>query len=344
MTRAFVLMTAMPPTKGHLHLIQFAANLATSVTVIVNTQPDEPYSFERVSSIQSSLARTFFRRDIQIVHIDKYLPQEPKGNPGFWDMWGGFLTKAGFEKGDYIVASELYGKTLAEEVGGVFMPYDINRSVYPAKATKVRKDPLNNFDWILPEFQYVLHKTVTVFGAESTGKTTLSKELAKNANGHLLFEWARPYLETMGANVTPEVMRAIWMGQKSLQRHGYDLRDKPFTFQDTDLYSTIGYWEMWAERWGVEVPEQLKFDAENLKSDLYLITKSNIPFEKDQLRYGGDVREGSDEFWIGICEKYDLNYKIIESQSLWARIGEAKNICETFFNETAHIKYDRITA
>ena len=47
MTRAYVLMTAMPPTKGHLSLLNYAANLdVTSVEVILATQPGEPFEIE----------------------------------------------------------------------------------------------------------------------------------------------------------------------------------------------------------------------------------------------------------------------------------------------------------
>jgi cytidyltransferase-like protein len=41
--RSYVLMTALPPTLGHLDLIRFAATLGGEVVVIVTTQPDEPY-------------------------------------------------------------------------------------------------------------------------------------------------------------------------------------------------------------------------------------------------------------------------------------------------------------
>ena len=62
----------------------------------------------------------------------------------------------------------------------------------------------------------------------------------------------------------------------------------------------------------MNTPKGLVTDATILKSDLYLITQSNIPFEQDPLRYGGDRRESKDEYWIGLCEGYDLNYRVVK--------------------------------
>lgn len=336
MTNAYVLMTAMPPTKGHLHLIQFAASLSPHAHVIVCTQPDEPYWQERLLALQKA---TRGLENVVLHHIHKELPQEPEQHPGFWDMWVDFLKMFGFQEGDYVVASETYGVKLAEEAGGQFMPYDISRSVYQSKATEVRNDPWTYFDQILPEFQPCLRKRVTIFGAESVGKTTLSHQLANRINGHWLPEWARPYLETVGSEITTQKMEAIWHGQNALQKQGTMLLDKPFIVQDTDLFSTVGYWDMW----DMGTPTGLVDDAILQKSDLYLIPPSNVPFVADPLRYGGDKRESTDSYWIGICEKYGLRYKVIPYQEWDSRLAFATRKSVEYFYKYSDLYYERIT-
>lgn len=330
---AFVLMTAMPPTKGHLHLIQFASGLASTVNVIVATQPDEPYAAERITALREAAKAL---PGVIIHQIHKTLPQEPEGG-GFWDMWADFLHMFGFRAGDYIVASEMYGAKLAQVVDGHFMPYDVDRELYSAKATFVREAPRTYFDWILPEFQPVVRQTITMFGAESTGKTTLSRTMAGLMSGHWAFEYARPYLEKVKNEVTDATMRDIWRGQLALQRHMQLLQDKPFIFQDTDLFSTVGYWDFWTG----DTPTPLKVDAINNKSDLYIITQSNIPFEPDPLRYGGDKRESKDQFWIDLCEDYELNYVVLTSDNLADRVEETREIVRNHFDENVKLAYDR---
>lgn len=334
MTRAYVLLTALPPTKGHMRLIEFASLAADQVEVIICTQPGEPFCDERVAALSKAtqhLPNAHYNR------IHKKLPQEPEGHEGFWDMWSDFLRMFGFQEGDLIVASERYGKPLAEHVGGRFIPYDIDRRLLYSKATLVRDDPLLYFSTILPEFQPNLIKTITIFGAESTGKTTLSRQLAGEVNGHLLFEWARPYLEYTGNDVTEASMRDIWCGQKALQRQGLHLRDKPFVIQDTDLFSTLGYWEMYPWDHIDPAPRDLADDAHALISDLYIIAPSNIPFEPDPLRYGGDVREATDEQWIQFAERNALTYAVLESNTVDERVMEAARLCEAIFDETADL-------
>lgn len=322
MARSFVLLTAMPPTVGHLHLVQFADNLTPKGTVVILcTQPDEPFPYERVAALREAVESM---PKVTIQHYHRCIEQNPKAK-GFWEMWKDLLEQHGATSSDYIVASEIYGQKVAEIIGAQFFPYDIERSIVKTKATLVREHTSEHFSEILPEFQQYLRTRITVFGAESTGKTFLSRLLAKDLDASWIFEYARPYLENTKNEITVQSMRGIWQGQKALQKHICKVSSSAVVIQDTDLFSTIGYWQFphWTPHIGL-CPDQLIRDAINLKSDLYIVTKSNIPFVKDPLRYGGDKREGSDEYWINICEKYELPYVVLESSELDKRLIEAK--------------------
>lgn len=321
MSKSFVLITAMPPTKGHLQLIQFANNISDTTHVIVATQPDEPYTLQRYESVRQACAgmkRTF------VFHYNKEVNQDPN-SIGFWDRWKGILYGFGMRPGDYFVASESYGVKLAEVTKTKFIPYDINRDVINIKAKTVRWFPQAFFKYMLPEFQQIIRPTITLFGAESTGKTKLAKRLAKEWDTWYLFEWARPYLETCGNEISVDSMNDIWLGQRALQLQAKSLYDKMAVIQDTDLFSTVGYWNMYTKdhRDFPDTPKELIYDAMGLKSDLYLICPSNIPFEPDPLRYGGEVRESTDQFWINLCEQYNLNYKVLTESYFDDRVYEA---------------------
>ena len=168
-------------------------------------------------------------------------------------------------------------------------------------------------------------RTITIFGAESVGKTTLSRQLAKQLGAHWRCEFARPYLESTGQGVTRRSMRAIWRGQRALQQSAKQTRYDT-VMQDTDLFSTVGYWQLphVSARIGA-CPTALTTDAISLQSDLYIVLKSNIPFEQDILRYGGTTSESSDDYWLNICKKYELPYIVIESSDHNERIAEALN-------------------
>lgn len=339
MSRAYVLMTAMPPTKGHQRLIEFAAQVGSTAEVVVCTQPGEPFVYERVEALQELAKRL---GNVNVHHIHRTLPQEPEEATGFWDMWLDFLLLFGLQKTDYIVASERYGMKLAEISGATFIPYDLDRTIYYSKATLVRDDPLNMFEFVLPEFQRHLQLRVTIFGAESCGKSTLTRMLGHSTSSWILPEWARPYLETVGAELTGEKMNSIWHGQRALQDSSAGLRDRPLIIQDTDLFSTYGYWKMHPELG--QTPSALLDSAKDRKSDLYIIAPSNIPFEPDVLRYGGDKREGSDEYWVSIAQEAELNTYILKTTDKLNRNRESLIAIKAAYNAKIQLKYDRIGA
>lgn len=354
MRKAFVLMTALPPTKGHLNLIKFASRLMKlesggRVTVIVCTQPSEPYAAERYMALGEA-ARGLGNVSIRRMH--KQIEQNPEAD-GFWEMWTEIMEAFTARPGDYVVASEPYGKAVADLFGGVFMPYDLERGFAPIKATNVRNSTGILFADIIPEFQKHLVSTITIWGAESTGKTTLGKHFANyglpgmpaGCRARFVFEYARPMLESTSPDINIPVMERIWQGQLALQEHvKNDLGDYPVIIQDTDLYSTIGYWKQ--PHWEAElgpVPEQLVRDAERTRSDLYIILRSNIDFEPDPIRYGGDRRESPDEFWIRIAELYKLPYVVLDSDDVWDRWLEAgeKGMTALVESKLSSIHYDR---
>lgn len=341
MQRAFVLMTAMPPTVGHFNLIKFASRLAQEVIVIVNTQPGEPFSTERVVALQHAVEK-LDRKNVTVTNIHRNLPQAPEecDHPeDFWTMWLDFLIERGYQWGDGIVASEEYGIELAAYVGGKFMPYDMNRELQFSKATYVREDLWQNWDWVLPEFQRFIRPRITIFGAESTGKTTLSQGLAADLSGQWLFEYARPYLETVGPEITTQSMEDIWRGQLALQQHGQDIATGRAIVQDTDLFSTVGYWNFWQP---ATMPKQLELDAITHRSDLYIVMNSHIPFEEDPIRYGGDKRESDDQYWIDLCDRYELNYHIMEATEPVAQLEEAKAWSEEYMDRISYqLEYKR---
>lgn len=335
-------MKAMPPTKGHERLIDFARGFCENGVVLMDCAPGEPMVDERASWLNHKVPTgisgwySWALRDFD--------DQDPDSN-GFWERWKNLLATYG--KLDYVIGSEPYCEKVAECIGARYIPYDPGRELAWVHATQVREHPLVNFAQIDPDFQKHLRTTVTIFGAESTGKTTLSRNLARrwSAVTEWTFEWARPYLEATHQTVVDlQAMHDIWNGQYSVEENADRFAvDKAFIIRDTDLYSTIGYWEQphWVKDLG-PVPKGLIQDANKHKADLYIITQSDIPFEKDPLRYGGDHRESPDDYWIGVAEKYGLNYVVLTGKDRDARLFNAQHIIKKNFEEKNSIlKYSR---
>lgn len=332
--RALVLMKAMPPTTGHKALIEFASNFANTTTVLVDMASNEPMREERILAVINMCSKVYGVTP-RFVEMEAQTEDDAED---FWEQWESILAE---HKGntEFVIGSEPYCFKIAEMIGARYIPFDPNRELDDAKATWARNNPRGFFNYIAPEFRPFVRRTITVFGAESTGKTTLSKQLAHALDGEWIFEWARPYLETVGTEINVQSMTDIWNGQYAVEVNA-ERTDKPFIVRDTDLYSTIGYWEQphWQDALG-PVPEGLIEDADSNKADLYIITRSNIPFEEDPLRYGGDHRESPDEYWIEIAERYNLNYVVLDSADYGDRMSQAFSLASKCFNDNAHRLY-----
>ena len=316
MKTGIILMTALLPTKGHKYLIEYASNFLDkqdSLEVIISSRTFEP--------IAGMTRYDAFTRQFNVypgvdfhLHEDDNAPQNPpKFGPAalasFWSYWMDVVHDAtAGAKVHYVFASEPYGSTLAEHLGAEFIPVDMSREIVPVKSTDVRKDSLRYFNRIMPEMQRNFRKTITFFGAESTGKTTWAKWAAKELNGYFLHEWARPYLETVGADLTVEKMSIIVKGQYAAQKAAKTFHDKAFIFHDTDLLSTIGYYHIL----GWEPPVELISKFKATQSDLYIVMDTDINFEPDQLRYGVDKRQSNTGFWLNLLHQYNCNFIVFQ--------------------------------
>lgn len=125
---------------------------------------------------------------------------------------------------------------------------------------------------------------VVLFGPESTGKTTLSRQLARHYNSVWVPEYAREYLQNKWNNerktCEAEDLLPIARGQMRLEN---ELAKKTDTVLicDTDLLETKVYSE--AYYLGSCDPILEKYAIENTY-DLYFLTYIDTPWEADDLR------------------------------------------------------------
>lgn len=348
MHTGLILMTALPPTKGHKHLINFAVEYLKTVDsawelyVIINSRPNEPIrGIDRYAAFRD----TFRDYPNVFIHLHNVnMPQEPADHPEFWAIWRKLVIDklAPYtDEVDYVFASEEYGTDLAKELKATFVPCDIYREINPIHATKVRDNLMINFNQVLPAMQKKFRKTITLFGPESVGKTTMAKTLANSLTfqGYYVPEWARGYLElkSVGTEVTDQKMEIIAHAQLASQRAVEKFIDKPFIFRDTDLWSTYGYHILW----NGNAPEDLIDLAWEQSADLYILMNDQIPFTPDPLRYGGTKRESDIIYWRDLLVNHGLNYYQVMSVDPDRQAAEIRKECFNFFNNSNNIRFDR---
>jgi HTH-type transcriptional repressor of NAD biosynthesis genes len=153
---------------------------------------------------------------------------------------------------------------------------------------------------------------VVLFGPESSGKTTLSRHLARYYNTVWAPEFARDYLQKKWNNerktCQKEDIVPIAIGQMKLENRLAKRADK-LLICDTDLLETKVYSE---EFYGGFVDEKLNDAANKNEYDLYLLTYIDTPWEADDLRDRPKQRLEMFNAFEGALKKYKKNYIILK--------------------------------
>lgn len=152
---------------------------------------------------------------------------------------------------------------------------------------------------------------VVLFGPESTGKTTLAKQLAVHYNTKWVPEYAREYLQAKWdreqKTCEPKDLLPIAAGQMQMENE-FTKQANSLLFCDTDLLETKVYSE--AYYLGSCDPLLEKYALENTY-DLYLLTNIDVPWKKDDLRDKPDAREEMFSFFYDTLRKYHRNFRIL---------------------------------
>lgn len=139
---------------------------------------------------------------------------------------------------------------------------------------------------------------IAVTGPESTGKTTLAKQLAEHFNGLFIPEYAREYVESLSEHYTYADVEMIAKKQIDQYLETQESFETIFFF-DTWLIVTK-VWFSWV--FG-RIPDWLEHRINTCPVDLFLLCSPDLPWEADS------VRENGGENRIRLFEQYKLELK-----------------------------------
>ena len=156
---------------------------------------------------------------------------------------------------------------------------------------------------------------VAIIGPESTGKTTLAKELAQQFNGLYVPEYAREYVERKGTTeVTWDELCGIAKHQiEVLQQSGLTaarpgsnsetVSQAQPVFFDTELLVT----KVWFDYAFGRVPDWLDEAVRRYPMDAYLLTYPDIPWVPDPAR-----TNGSDAIRLELFNRYEAEIQALD--------------------------------
>jgi len=305
-----------PPHKGHHFLIDTAQRHCDELIIMVvekkGQQPDGPTRVRWLKAVHPDV-------DIRLIE-DIYDDDNSQA-------WADYSIKLLGRAPDIVFTSENYGDTWARLMGSGHMLVDLERKVVPVSASMVRANPLEKWEFLDPPVRANYAKRVVVAGAESTGKTTLVKALAKHYATSWVPEYGRMYTygkvtSSPGAEWDSSEFSFIAGEQNRLEDKLAGYSNK-LLICDTDSLATAIWHEQFMGSWSKAVE---KLFAERTYS-LYLLTDYNIPHEQDDIRVGGTSRQTMHQRFVQLLEKHQRPYKLV-SGTPEERLKQAIRECD----------------
>lgn len=280
MVRGLVIGKFMPIHRGHLALIEYACSHCDEVVVSMSyTLVDPIPGHLRFQWVRSALAHLPKAKPFIIPDDfdDETLSLEYRTR-----VWSEFIART-YPPIDVVFSSEEYGPPFATHLGAKHVFFDPERIRIPISATMIRSRPLTYWDFIAEPARYYFVKRICLYGAESTGKSTLTIRLAERYNTTFVPEVARELITSNDFTVDD----IIDIGEAHDRRVEEKTREaNRLLFCDTDVITTQIY-----SRHYLGVVPQILFDLEQKTNyALYFLLDIDVPWVADGLRDLGHRR------------------------------------------------------
>jgi HTH-type transcriptional regulator, transcriptional repressor of NAD biosynthesis genes len=187
-TRGLVIGKFYPPHLGHKFLIDTASAQVERLDVLICARPEQTIPGE---------LRAQWLREIHPTACVRAI--EDPGEDENSQFWAKYTIQILGRAPDVVFTSEDYGEAYARFLNCRHVMVDRKRACVPISARAIRNAPSRYWDYMEPCVRAYYAKRISIVGAESTGTTTLARELAAHYNTVWVPEYGREYCENLQA-------------------------------------------------------------------------------------------------------------------------------------------------
>lgn len=167
-------------------------------------------------------------------------------------------------------------------------------------------------------------KKIAIVGPESTGKSTISAQLADHYHTVWVPEYAREYCAALTAPCTWQDEINMFRGQLALEAEFLPRANKILICDTT--FITV---KIWSDEMFGESPQEVLDELPKHLYDLYLLMDIDLPWQEDPLRDFPHMREHFMEVWHKELKALNAQYEVI-SGSDTERLRNAIEIIDAF--------------
>ena len=172
----------------------------------------------------------------------------------------------------------------------------------------------------------ILIKKIAIVGPESSGKSTISAQLAAHYKTVWVPEYAREYCEKLTEPCTWEDEINMFYGQLEMEDKLLPVANKILICDTTFL--TV---KVWSEHTFGLSPQEVLDELLKRSYDLYLLMNIDLPWQQDPLRDFPHMREYFMEVWHKELNILDANYSMISGNDD-ERFHNAVNVIDKYLS------------
>lgn len=318
MSRGLVIGKFYPPHQGHHYLISEALKGCDELMVMCLWSGVETITPEQRKNILRAVHPEAL---VVTVRDENPIDYSDEGWKKHIDIMADTLMEWG-HKPDVVFSSEAYGDELAERLGDAIgfnvhhESVDQPRLNVPVSGTAMRKDMAANWQYLSKPARAELALRVVVCGGESTGTTTLAKDLAEHYGTPVTPEYGRYFDWGVGKgyNWCSEDFHEIareqneWINRMALRSQ------KGLVIADTDAYATAMFHEVYLGEQDYNLLEyamRSHVSANQNGLGYYIITShEGVEFEDDGTRMNSGKRPWMTKWFQEFLPNVDGYYQI----------------------------------
>ncbi len=278
MIKAFVFGKFMPFHKGHEAMINFAIAQCDFLTILICCSDKEQFpcavrktwieqTFEKLKNIE---VRTFS-------YSEDEFPNTSVSSGEISAIWAAVFKKQ-FPGYSILVTSEPYGNFVASYMAIRHIEFDPCRSIIPVSASLIKNDLFSYWQFLPESVKPYYVVKVVILGTESTGKTTLTKQLSQHYHCGFVSEAAREIIPNSNAFRYDDLHL---VAKEHTGRIDAAVRGpSPLVIIDTDIHTTKSYSKF---IFGKELVERSEIYNSN-RAVLYLYLNNDVPHSQDGTR------------------------------------------------------------
>lgn len=153
-------------------------------------------------------------------------------------------------------------------------------------------------------------KYIAIVGPESSGKTTLSLQLARHLGGKVIPEMARTYLEKYGPTYDFESLSNISELQFEAWENALKANPAQILISDTEWVNLL----LWSRIKYGKVPQDIVDKVRSIHFDVVFLCPPDLPWEPDPLREHPTGRDWLWVAWVEVLRSFGIPFVPLHGQ------------------------------